>query len=55
MLRIEKIFPDSILPNYATEGSVGLDLYSYENNIIKKRGLKGIIFASLNFCFKRGH
>ena len=34
-IKIEKIFPDAILPSYAHPGDVGMDLFSYETYILK--------------------
>jgi len=46
-IKIEKIFPDAILPSYAHPGDAGMDLFSYETYILKlgerrlfKTGLK---------------
>ena len=46
-IKIEKIFPDAILPSYSHPGDVGMDLFSYETYILKpgerrlfKTGLK---------------
>lgn len=46
-IKIEKIFPDAILPSYAYSGDAGMDLFSYETYILKpgerrlfKTGLK---------------
>lgn len=34
-IKIEKIFPDAILPSYVHPGDVGMDLFSYETYILK--------------------
>lgn len=46
-IKIEKIFPDAILPSYAHSGDAGMDVFSYETYILKpgerrlfKTGLK---------------
>lgn len=47
-IKIKKVKPEAIIPTYATEGSVGFDLYATEDVVIKPQETK-IISTGLVF------
>lgn len=53
-IKIKKIHPDAIMPNYAHEGDSGMDIFSVEN--LKLNSLqRGVIKTGLSFEIPRGY
>lgn len=53
-LKVKKLHPDAILPNYAHAGDAGLDIHSVEDITIKS-GERALISTGLSMEFPEGH
>lgn len=53
-VKVKKLHPDAILPSYAHEGDAGMDLFSFENIIIKA-GERRLIKTGLSLEFPKGY
>ena len=52
-IKIKKLSPEAIIPNYAHEGDAGMDVYSIED-VILKPGDRALIPTGLSFEIPRG-
>lgn len=50
-----KTHPDAVIPEYATEGSAGLDLYSTSPTFVLNPGQRALVETGLKIALERGY